>query len=45
MKHNKISVGKPEGERSVRKPRRGWEINIEMNIKEVNALALVYRSG
>jgi hypothetical protein len=31
----KILVGKPEGKRSVKRFRRRWEINIEMDFKEV----------
>jgi hypothetical protein len=29
-----ISVGKPEGKRSLRRPRRKWEDNIRMDLKE-----------
>jgi hypothetical protein len=28
-----ISVGKPEGKRSLRRPRRRWEGNIKMNLR------------
>jgi len=30
-----ILVGKPEGERPVRSPRRRWEDNIKMDLQEV----------
>jgi hypothetical protein len=30
----RISVGKPEGKRSVGRPRRGWVDNIKLNIRE-----------
>jgi hypothetical protein len=30
-----ISVGKPEGKRSLGKPRHSWEDNIKMGIKEI----------
>jgi hypothetical protein len=29
----RISVGKPEGKRPVRRPRRRWEDNIKMDLK------------
>jgi hypothetical protein len=32
---NRVLVGKPEGKRSLRKPRHGWEDNIKMNLQEV----------
>jgi len=28
-------VGKPEGKRPLRRPRRGWEDNIKMDLQEV----------
>jgi hypothetical protein len=28
-------VGKPEGERPLRRPRRGWEDNIRMDLREI----------
>jgi hypothetical protein len=28
-------VGKPEGRRSLRRPRRRWEYNIKMDLREV----------
>jgi hypothetical protein len=31
----KVSVGKPEGKRVVGKPRRTWEENISMGLKEI----------
>jgi len=30
-----VLVGKPEGKRPLRRPRRGWEDNIKMDIQEV----------
>jgi hypothetical protein len=31
----RVLVGKPEGKRPLGRPRRRWENNIEMNLKEV----------
>jgi hypothetical protein len=31
----RVLVGKPEGKRPVRKPRRMWEGNIKMDLKEI----------
>jgi hypothetical protein len=31
----KVSVGKPEGKRPFGRPRRRWEDNIEMDIREI----------
>jgi hypothetical protein len=31
----RVLVGKPEGRRPLRRPRRRWEDNIEMDIREV----------
>ena len=31
----RVLVGKPEGKRSLGRPRRRWEDNIKMNLKEV----------
>ena len=31
----RVLVGKPEGKRPLRRPRRRWEDNIKMNLKEV----------
>jgi len=33
--HTKILVGKPEGKRLLGRPRRRWEDNIKMNLKEI----------
>jgi ribosome biogenesis protein Nip4 len=30
-----ILVGKPEGRRRLRRPRRRWEDNIKMNLREI----------
>ena len=30
-----VLVGKPEGNRPLERPRRGWEDNIEMDFREV----------
>jgi hypothetical protein len=30
-----ILVGKPEGKRPLERPRRGWEDNIRMNLREI----------
>jgi hypothetical protein len=32
---NKIFIGKPEVKRPLRGPRRGWEDNIRMNLREI----------
>ena len=32
---HKVSVGKPEGKRSLGRPRRRWEDNIKMDLQEV----------
>jgi hypothetical protein len=32
---HKVLVGKPEGKRSLGRPRRKWEDNIKMDLKEV----------
>ena len=32
---HKVLVGKPEGKRSLRRPRRRWEDNIKMDLQEV----------
>ena len=32
---SRVLVGKPEGNRSFRRPRRSWEDNIKMDIQEV----------
>ena len=32
---HRVLVGKPEGKRPLRRPRRRWEVNIKMNLKEV----------
>jgi len=31
----RVLVGKPEGKRPLRRPRRGWEDNIKMGLREV----------
>ena len=31
----RVLVGKPEGRRTLGRPRRGWEDNIEMDLREV----------
>jgi len=31
----RVFVGKPEGKRSLGRPRRGWEDNIKMDLQEV----------
>jgi hypothetical protein len=31
-----ILIGKPEGKRSLGRPRRRWEGNIKMNLRETN---------
>jgi hypothetical protein len=33
--HNNILDGKPEGERQLGRPRRRWEDNIEMDLREI----------
>jgi hypothetical protein len=30
-----VVVGKPEGKRALRRPRRRWDNNIKMNLEEV----------
>ena len=32
---HKVLVGKPEGKRQLRRPRRRWEDNIKMDLQEV----------
>jgi len=32
---HRVSVGKPEGKRPLGRPRRRWEDNIKMDLKEV----------
>jgi len=32
---HRASVGRPEGRRPLRRPRRGWENNIKINIQEL----------
>jgi hypothetical protein len=32
---HRVLVGKPEGKRALGRPRRRWEDNIKMNLKEV----------
>ena len=32
---HRVLVGKPEGKRSLRRPRRRWEDNIKMDLQEV----------
>ena len=32
---HRVLVGKPEGKRPLRRPRRRWEDNIKMDLKEV----------
>ena len=32
---HRVLVGKPEGKRPLRRPRRRWEDNIKMNLREV----------
>jgi hypothetical protein len=31
----RILVGKPEGERPLGRPRRRWEVNIKMDVREI----------
>jgi hypothetical protein len=31
----RVSVGRPEGKRPLRRPRRRWEDNIKMDLQEV----------
>jgi hypothetical protein len=31
---NRVLVGKPEGKRQLRRPRRRWEDNIKMDVEE-----------
>jgi hypothetical protein len=35
MNAYRLSVGKPEGKRPVRRPRRMWEDNIKMDLREI----------
>jgi len=32
---HRVLVGKPEGKRPLGRPRRGWKVNIKMDIQEV----------
>ena len=34
----RVLVGKPKGKRPLRKPRRRWENNIKMDLREVGVL-------
>ena len=34
----RVSVGKPEGKRSLGRPRRIWEDNIKMDLREVGCV-------
>ena len=34
-RYYKVLVGKPEGKRPLRRPRRRWEDNIKMDLEEV----------
>jgi hypothetical protein len=34
---HRVLVGKPEGKRPLRRPRRRWEDNIKMDLQEVGA--------
>jgi hypothetical protein len=31
----RVLVGRPEGKRPLRRPRRGWEDNIKMDLREI----------
>ena len=35
---HKVLVGKPEGKRPLGRPRRRWEDNIKMNLREVGGV-------
>jgi len=35
MSHHRVLVGKPEGKRPLGRPRRRWEDNIKMDLREV----------
>jgi hypothetical protein len=35
MEEGRILMGKPEGKRPLRKPRRKWKDNIKMDLQEV----------
>ena len=35
---NRVLVGKPEGKRPLRRPRRRWEDNIKMDLQEVGGV-------
>jgi hypothetical protein len=36
MNEYKILVGEPEGKRPLGRPRRGWEDNIKINLREID---------
>jgi len=38
----RVLVGKPEGKRPLRKPRRRWEDNIKMDLQEVGCGAMYW---
>jgi hypothetical protein len=42
---NRFRVGKPEGKRPLRKPKRRWEDNIQMDLQEVGCGAWTGWSG
>ena len=37
---HRVLVGKPEGKRPLGRPRRRWEDNIKMDLREVSGLRL-----
>ena len=38
----RVSMGKPEGKRPLGRPRRRWEDNIKMDLKEVGCVGMDY---
>ena len=37
-------MGKPEGKKPLGRPRRGWEVNIKMDLKEIGCDTMTSRT-
>jgi hypothetical protein len=42
---HRVLVGKPEGKRTLGRPRRRWENNIKMNLQEVEGVEGLHGVG
>jgi hypothetical protein len=40
----RVLVGKPEGKRPIRRPRRRWEDNIKMDLREIGWIRFIWFS-